>query len=426
MHTTTDSKNCFRFSTQKSSARLDSSIFSNLSSLSIQSASDIEQFAEKQSTKAKTKTEKISENDIASSATPISSIYSQLNSTTKTQAFDTRITDSSLSSVSQNKFLPVCIGLNRKQVDSSATQTTAGMLRKIRVDEESKLKEKEVPPIFRQIQEYASSIEWVRLTPNIIILATPEKVWVYRPESEKHSNFFAQPSINTGNIATTKKLLDTAIVLAKRAANLKQKPSALTPLTWVWSLISQYHLTHFTPQLMKQASRYFANRGQKHLAHWAAQKAIEESGHDRLALLDIQSLGYKAEALVQAFISPSAATLLDYFIDSVQVSDPIKCVGYSYTLERLALAINKEHIQVVEEKMPSNTKATRCLRVHSSIGSDVEHVEEIIEVMTKLTPEDRNQITIACYETALLYFSSSEGDYPSEQELEQKLQAFEY
>lgn len=355
-----------------------------------------------------------------------------------------QLTQANSFSTHKSEFSPVFIGLHLKKIDSntqsditfpgnyleqvdfSNAQATYLMLPETTVKDEPEVKKKETPPLLWQIQQHSSSIEWVRLTSNRVILATPEQVWVYRPKSESNSNFFAQPSVNSGNTATTKKLLDTAIVLAKRDANSSHKPSALTKLTWVWSLISQYHLTHFTPQLMEQASRYFSNGGQKHLAQWAAQKAIEESGHDRLALLDIQSLGYKAEAVVQAFVPPSAAALLDYFINSVQVSDPIKCVGYSYTLERLALAIDKEHIQAVEAKMPSNTKATRCLRVHSSIGSDVEHVEEIIEVMTKLTPEDRTKIALACYETALLYFSSVEGDYPSEQELEQKLQAFEY
>ncbi|MBE9169730.1 hypothetical protein IQ238_20115 [Pleurocapsales cyanobacterium LEGE 06147] len=275
------------------------------------------------------------------------------------------------------------------------------------------------------MQQNNSDLEWVRLTPNKIILATADRVWVHRSNSEDSSDFFARPSSNTGSIAITKNLLDTAIVLAKRAANSHQKPPALTPATWIWSLASKYHLTHSTPRLMKEASRRFKAMGREPLAEWAAQKAIEESGHDRLALLDIQSLGYKAEAVVKAFVPPSATVLLDYFIRSVQNSDPIGCVGYSYTLERLALVIGEEHIQAVEERMPSGTNATRFLRVHSSIGSDVEHVEEIIEVVAKLTPEERIKVTIACYETALLYFSYSLANYPSEEELQQKLTALE-
>jgi pyrroloquinoline quinone (PQQ) biosynthesis protein C len=172
---------------------------------------------------------------------------------------------------------------------------------------------------------------------------------------------------------------------------------------------------------MQEAARRFAAEDHEQLAEWAEQKALEETGHDRLALLDIQSLGYQAEAVVKAFVPPSAKVLVDYFIRSVQTSDPIGAVGYSYTLERVALAVKEKHIQTIEAIIPSGINATRCLRVHSSIGSDVEHVEETIAMVARLTPAKRRKIAIACYETAILYFSSRENDYPSTDELQQKL-----
>lgn len=288
----------------------------------------------------------------------------------------------------------------------------------------STVKEKQITLPW-QIQQ-DNSIEWVRLAPSKIVLANPEQVWVHQPDSEENSNFFAQPANSAGNIATTKNLLDTAIVLAKREAHSSQKLPVLSPVTWVWSLASQYHVAHPTSRLMKEASRRFSAQGRKQLAQWATQKAIEESGHDQLALLDIQSLGYEAKEVVKAFIPPSATVLLNYFIGTVQASDPIGCVGYAYALERVALAIKEKHIQAVQARMPDGVNATRCLRVHSSIGSDVEHVEEIIEVVAGLTPKERTEIAIACYETALLYFSSHENDYPAETELQQKLQSLRH
>lgn len=296
----------------------------------------------------------------------------------------------------------------------------AHMLQKNGARNNSKDRGKEILP-FWQIQHNNLGVEWIRLASNKIILATEERVWVYRSNFQDSKDFLARPSKNSSSVATTKNILDTAIVLGKRAADSSQKPHALTPATWIWSLASQYHLTHSTPQLMKEASRRFSVRGRELLAEWAAQKAIEETGHDRLALLDIQSLGYEAEAVVETFVSPSTTALLDYFISSVQTSDPIGCVGYSYTLERVALIISEKHIQAVKARMPLGTNATRCLRVHSSIGSDTEHVEEIIELVAELTLEERTQVALACYETAKIYFSSYENDYPSEEELQQKL-----
>lgn len=120
---------------------------------------------------------------------------------------------------------------------------------------------------------------------------------------------------------------------------------------------------------MEEASQRFAAAGRERLAQWAAQKAIEERGHDQLALLDLQSLGYQVE-VVETLVPPSAKVLLDYFTRSVQTPEPIACVGYSYTMERLALLIGKEYIQMIEALLPSGTSATRCLRVHSALGSD--------------------------------------------------------
>ncbi|MDM9385150.1 hypothetical protein QUB80_31335 [Chlorogloeopsis sp. ULAP01] len=261
-------------------------------------------------------------------------------------------------------------------------------------------------------------IEWARVAPDTVVVATSERVWVYRPSSTDSSNIFTQPMSGIGSVATTQKLLDTSIVLAKRAVSFSDQPPVLTPTLWIWSLAGQYHLTHSTPRLMEEARELFAAAGREVLAQWAAQKAIEESGHDRLALLDIQSLGYDAEAVVEAIFPPSAKALVDYFTRTVQAIDPIGCVGYAYTMERLALGVSEKRIQAVERILPPGTRATRCLRVHSGVGSDVEHADEIIELVAGLTPEERTKVAIACYETALLDFSSSQNDYPSEEELQ--------
>ncbi|NET90188.1 MAG: hypothetical protein F6K45_19180 [Kamptonema sp. SIO1D9] len=257
-------------------------------------------------------------------------------------------------------------------------------------------------------------------------MAMVDQVWVYSQDS----NYDQQSSIQLSsanvvkNIRILQKLLDTAILLGKRVANFEQKPPVVSLPIWIWSLISQYHLTHPTPKLMREAAKRFDFKGQEFLAEWAEKKAFEETGHDRLALKDIQSLGYRAEAVVNAFMPPSAKLLVDYFVNCAQASDPIGVVGYSYTLERIALAIEKKHTQAIKATLPSGVEATRCLWVHSSLGSDVEHVEETLETIAKLTQNERNQIALTCYETAKLYFSVHDHDFPSTKELQHKLKSF--
>lgn len=237
----------------------------------------------------------------------------------------------------------------------------------------------------------------------------------------KSSNPFIQLIFDTDQVLQTRKLLDRAIVSAAKDTLSNCKPPALTPSRWIWQLAASYHLTHSTEVLMEEAAGRFARLGRWSLAQWAAHKAHEEQGHDRLALLDIQSMGYDAQAVVKALVPPNAIALLDLFTRSVQTADPIGCVGYCYTMERLAMNIKAEHIQLVEAILPSHTDATRCLRMHSCLGSDVNHVEETLKIAATLTSEERTNITVACYETALLYFSSLNENYILEVELQQVL-----
>ena len=247
----------------------------------------------------------------------------------------------------------------------------------------------------------------------------------HRSSSAKGGDRFASNMSDAEKIAQTQKLLDRAIAYAWHTVKSDRRPPKLTRTRWVWQLAVSYHLTHTYPRLIEEASRRFAAFGRNNLAQWAAQKAREERGHDRLALLDIQSMGYKAEAVVEALIPPSATVLGNYLAQSVHTPDPIGCVGYSYTLERIATGIKEKHIHSVEALLPPGICATRCLRVHSSIGGDVEHVKETVEMVAGLAHEERIGVAIACYETALLYFNPLAEDDISEEELKYALRPLE-
>ncbi|GAB1541334.1 hypothetical protein NUACC21_40050 [Scytonema sp. NUACC21] len=269
-----------------------------------------------------------------------------------------------------------------------------------------------------------TDFEWARITPDKVVVATTNRAWVHRIPAGS-SDPFAQQMAVSGSVATTQKLLDGAIAFARATVSFNQRPPALTRARWVWQLAGSYYLTHFTPQLMEEAGERFVSAGRERLAQWAAQKVKEERGHDQLALLDIQSLGYKAEALVETLVPPAAVALVNFFTQSVQTPDPIECVGYGYTMERLVMGIGEEFIQMVETLLPAGTNATRCLHVHSRVGSDLEHTKETVEMVAGLTPEERARVAAACYETALLCFSPPKQGYISEVELQRLLKPFE-
>ena len=271
------------------------------------------------------------------------------------------------------------------------------------------------------------NLEWAQIAPNKVVVATSDRAWLLQPDDARYLplnpslRYLSQSMEGTGSVATTRQLLDGAIGAAKYAVNSDVRPPALTATRWVWRLASQYHLTHSAPQIMEEAAKRFEEAGRSDLAEWATAEVIEERGHDLLALRDIQSLEYDAEAVVKTLVPPATAFLMDYVNRSVQDSDPIDCVGYSYTMERLALGVDERYVQKVETLLPKDTQATCCLRVHSSIGADAVHVEETLEMIAGLTSSERTRIARACYETALICFSPPSA-YISNKELQQILE----
>ncbi|MEM8720648.1 MAG: hypothetical protein AAGE84_15335 [Cyanobacteria bacterium P01_G01_bin.39] len=268
----------------------------------------------------------------------------------------------------------------------------------------------------------STEAEWATIAPDKLLIATKTKVWLESPWSS--SDRFTQPMTGRGNAAITSKLLDGAMAAAKMAISAAEKPPKLTPHRLVWQLTGAYHISHSTPNLMEEAGQRFAQALRHDLSNWAYDKARKEIGHDRLALLDIESLGYQAEELVNSLIPPAAKILVDYFQRSVQDVDPIDCVGYVYALERMSLGAKPEHIQQIENLLPPEVNATRCLKEHSSLGSDGRHVAENVDIIARLSTSERDRVIRACYETALLLFSPPPEGYWLERQLETILGPF--
>ena len=263
------------------------------------------------------------------------------------------------------------------------------------------------------------NVEWVQINPGIVIVATADRSWLCQASSLEGR--FAQPMDCPGNIATTQKLLDGAIATAQYTMNLDAQPPALTSTRWVWRLAGAYHSSRLTSTLMEEAAKRFAEAERWNLAEWALHKADEERGHDRLALLDIRAMGYDAEAVVEALVPPGAVIFIDYFTRSVQDSNPIDCIGCCYANERLGTLVAEEYIQSVQALLPSSIRATRWLRVHSGVGAEVKHIEDIVELVASLTPQERIRAARACYETASLRFTSPPEGYISDSKLQQIL-----
>ena len=293
------------------------------------------------------------------------------------------------------------------------------------LNESKRLPLKLTQAIFPKSQSNLTNFEWARVAPDKVVVATSDRNWLLLTDSINKNSRFISVMNSQGSIATTRKLLDGAIAAAKYAIASEYRPPTMTATRWVWRLAGSYHLTYLVPLLMEKAAYQFASAGRSTLAQWATEKAKEEKGHELLALRDIQSMGYDPEAVVGALIPSPAIVLMDYFTRSAQALNPIDCVGYSYTMERLALGIDEQYIQKIEDLLEPGVNATRCLRTHSSVGADVEHVEETVAMVAELTPSERVRIARACYETALMCFSPPSDGYISDAKLQQILKPLE-
>jgi hypothetical protein len=260
--------------------------------------------------------------------------------------------------------------------------------------------------------ERTPTIEWVKLDSGRWLLASASHAWLATDAGE----FAGRAMPAKGSLATTRKLLDGAVGAAFTARGAAEVP-VLTLTRWAWRLAGMYHLTSSTTPWMREAARRFADQGRDALAAWAEEKAREERGHDRLALRDLEDLGYDAPRLVRALMPETATRLVHFFMGTVRAADPVGCVGYAYALERLATTVREDDIRRVDAILPPGSRATRCLRMHSAVGGDPSHVEETIAVVAGLSAAERSAIALACYEAARICFEPPRHGFTSDAEI---------
>ena len=271
-------------------------------------------------------------------------------------------------------------------------------------------------------------VEWARVAAGRVIVATDRGSFVHEaPEGLGDMDPFAAPMTGRGDPACTRHLLDGAIFSARPATSEpspagKSKPK-LTLARWLYRLAGSYRTTEATPRLLLEAADRFAAAGDARLARWARDRAREETGHDRLALRDISALGYDAEALVDRVRPSKAVALVEHFTSTVRAPEgPLDAVGYAYMLERLALTRGPADIAAVQAALPPGVDATRCLRVHSSLGSDRAHVDETAALVATLSAPVRARVARACHAAATVYFAPTPA--LTEQRLTRMLRPF--
>jgi hypothetical protein len=249
-----------------------------------------------------------------------------------------------------------------------------------------------------------SVTEWVNVTGDISIISRESgEVWFHSLRgATKEADRFATPMKGAGAAASTIGLLDGAINLGFAGIENRLARPEPTVAGYIVALVGAYHTSVDTPRNLKRAASRFNGLGRPEVAAYLEERAREETGHDRLALKDLRALGVPGERLVANFIPEGIKPLCERFDDLCAQDYPIGCIGYSYCLERIAALKQETDIEKVRALCPDGVDATRFLRSHSSLGSEVTHVEETIAFVASLPADDRIRVVQETYESALI------------------------
>ncbi len=245
--------------------------------------------------------------------------------------------------------------------------------------------------------------EWVNVTGDISIIARESgEVWFHTPNGTKEVvDPFTTPMTGVGAVGSTVGMLDGAINLGFAGIEKRLARPDPTLVGYIIALVGAYHTSVHTPRNLRHAAKRFEELGRPQVAAYLEVRAREETGHDRLALKDLRALGVPGERLVANFMPEGIAPLCKRFDDLCAEDYPISCVGYSYCLERIAALKQEADIEKVQALCPK-ADATRFLRSHSCLGSEVSHVEETIEFVASLPASDRISVVQETYRSALI------------------------
>ncbi len=246
--------------------------------------------------------------------------------------------------------------------------------------------------------------EWVNVKGDVSIIARESgEVWFYSPNGPpEDADPFAMSMTGSGSLGSTVGLLDGAINLGFTGIEKNLATPAPTIVGYAIALIGAYHTSVDTPRNLLRAARRFEELGRPEVTAYLEERAREETGHDRLALKDLRALGLPGERLVANFIPEGIEPLCKRFDELCAEDYPIGSIGYSYCLERIAALKQASDIEKVKAICPDGIDATRFLRSHSSLGSEVAHVQETIAFVASLPANDRIKVVQETYESAVI------------------------
>lgn len=145
-----------------------------------------------------------------------------------------------------------------------------------------------------------------------------------------------------------------------------------------------YHIARHSTRLVALAGGLMP-LGREDLHARFVDHAREERGHEKICILDLQTLGRKIDEFP---CLPGTAAMYQTQYYWSQHRSPVSFLGYVLSLEGLACEFGSELFRRAEAA--HGPKATRFLRVHAD--ADVEHTEKALSFIDGLSAAEKSEV----------------------------------
>ncbi len=194
------------------------------------------------------------------------------------------------------------------------------------------------------------------------------------------------------NVKALNARLETEMENLSRSPNLEKvlEPGFVDSRLYAMYLCETYHYTlHNARNQALVATRRDATNIQ--YMKYCLKHALEEAGHEMMALHDLKSLGFdiNVETLPKPLVSTE--TLVAYLYHISEHFSPVARLGYSYWAER-SYEFIQPLLAMLSDGIGIPKKAMTFFNEHSEI--DAKHAEEVEEAINRFvkSPEDWNAV----------------------------------
>lgn len=115
--------------------------------------------------------------------------------------------------------------------------------------------------------------------------------------------------------------------------------------------------------------------------------ALSETGHDELALKDLETLGYSSSCVVESEMLPETKAILGYMYSLLTVERPLAFLGYLFHLEFMPTASGASYINGLKS---AGIPEEACTFIQDHATIDVAHNKLMERYLNELVESDQD------------------------------------